>query len=132
MVKTPKSRLKVCVGLSQKFRSDSNFGPPPKKLTPPNHWLCHKMLIRAPKIMHYFCFWFQISPQDTPEHHSIHTYACGVLGNTLNAYKERKSVPPMSPRAYFGHSKLPPPQKKKQYGFFITLKMIIFHPMNTC
>ena len=34
MVKTPKSRLKVYIGLPQKMRSDSNFDPPQIE-TPP-------------------------------------------------------------------------------------------------
>ena len=35
MVKTPKSRLKVYIGLPQKMYSDSNFETPPPKLKPP-------------------------------------------------------------------------------------------------
>ena len=128
MVKTPKSRLKVCIGLPQKIHSDSNFDPPQKKLTAlPNHWLCHKMVIRIPTTMHYVCFWLQTQPQDTSEHPCIHTHACGVLENTLNAFKERKSVSLMTPKAYFGHSKLTPLQKKifkKSRSNFNTIEIL--------
>ena len=136
MVKTPKSRLKVYIGLPQKMYSDSNFetSPPPKLKPPPkplvvsqdghqnsyNHAL---RLFLASKLT---------QPQDTSEHHCIHTHACGVLENTLNAFKERKSVPVMTPKAYFGHSKLTPHPPKKRYGSFTAPKMIIFHPINTC
>ena len=36
-------------------------------------------------------------------------YACGVLENTLNAFKDRKSVPVMTPKLTLDTPNCPPP-----------------------